>query len=436
VRSVVFDFPYFDLHRAPNVRGITSWGAHDPGVAPASRPAGLHAEMKARFGPYPAPEWIYGFCWPSPKKAQTAGEALARATRVRSQAARWVLRERLPDWDLGVVVISECHSAIEPLWHGIDENHPLHSVDSAAAAAEGLRNVYSAIDELLGEFRDAFPEAVLILVAMHGMGPNESDVPAMALLPELLYRFAFGKPYMQPIQFDANLPDGTPLLPENAFWGDSLWKAVPMPRRSVRQRLAQRIRQSLAVRPILELTWMPAARYAAFWPKMPAFALPSFYDGRVRINVAGREGQGKVPSWEYRNIRDRVVETVLECHNLLNGKPVVSEIHCPKESPKDVGPSEADIYIVWQGAPLGLSHPRFGSIGPLPYLRTGGHTGPYGFLTIVGSSIPAGHYGVASSFDVVPTVIELLGQSQLPGKSGKSLVPGIDLANVANQHAS
>ena len=436
VRSVVFDFPYFDMHRAPNVRGITSWGAHDPGVAPASRPDGLHAEMKARFGPYPAPEWIYGFCWPSPKKAQTAGEALARAARLRSQAARWVLQERLPDWDFGVVVISECHSAVEPLWYGIDENHPLHRVESAPAAAESLRNVYSAVDELLGEFRASFPEAILILVAMHGMGPNESDVPAMALLPELLYRFAFDKPYMRPVQFDATLPDGIPLLPENTSWGDLLSKAVPTPPPSIRQRLARRLRRTFGAEPIVDLNWMPAARYAAFWPKMPAFALPSFYDGRVRLNVIGRESHGKVPASEYRKMRDQVAEMVSECRNLLNGKPLVSEIHCPNDTPKDVGPSQADIYILWQGAPLGLSHPRFGSIGPLPYLRTGGHTGQYGFLTLVGSSIPAGHYGVASSFDVMPTIIGILGQMPIPGRSGKSLVPRIGLATGVDRHAS
>src|ERR1700693_4326184 len=30
-RTGVFDFPYFDLKRAPNVRGLSTWGAHDPG---------------------------------------------------------------------------------------------------------------------------------------------------------------------------------------------------------------------------------------------------------------------------------------------------------------------------------------------------------------------------------------------------------------------
>ena len=35
-RTVVFDLPYCDLTRAPKVRGVSAWGAHDPGTDPMS----------------------------------------------------------------------------------------------------------------------------------------------------------------------------------------------------------------------------------------------------------------------------------------------------------------------------------------------------------------------------------------------------------------
>jgi predicted AlkP superfamily phosphohydrolase/phosphomutase len=426
-KTVIFDSPYFDLSLAPNVCGITSWGAHDPGVTPASRPGGLHQAMSARFGEYPAPEWIYGFCWPSPQKAQAAGEALTQAVEVRSRAARWLLKERLPDWDLGVVVISECHSAIEPLWHGVDENHPLHALESAAPAAAGLRKVYAAIDRLIGDLHETFSDAMLVLVAMHGMGPNDGDVPSMALLPELLYRSAFGSPYMRQVEFPRALRDGTPILAEDMNWVDVLIQAVPHRKPHLHQRAMRRIvgmatGKSRAATGT-DLNWMPAARYSHFWPGMKAFALPSFYDGRVRLNVAGREEQGIVSVAEYASVCRQISDLVSECRNLLNGKRVASEIYCPKQNPHEVGSSEADVYIVWEGAPLGLFHPRLGGIGPVPYLRTGGHTGKRGFLTVAGSDVPNGQHGLVSSFDVVPTIIELLGQPALPGVSGKSLAP-------------
>jgi len=427
-RTVVFDFPYFDLARTPETRGITAWGAHDPGVAPACRPDTLYQELNARFGTYPAPEWIYGFCWSSADKAKAAGEALVRAVELRSRITQWLFAERLPDWDLGVVVISEGHSAIEPLFHGVDENHPLHAVDSAPAAATALRNVYQAMDRMIGDLRETFADATILLLAMHGMGPNESDVPAMALLPELLYRYAFGKSYMRPVSF-SSLPDGTPLLRPDEAWHNALLNAVPkhrsfrkMPRRvsNLLERMGFRLNRADSSS---EISWMPAARYSDFWPRMKAFALPSFYDGRVRLNVVGREAKGLISPDKYQEECQKITEVITGCRNLQTGEKVVNEIYAPKKNPLDVGPGESDLYVIWEGAPLGFTNPRLGSIGPLPYLRTGGHTGPYGFLYVAGEDVPAGDYGVASSFDVVPTVIELLGETRKPGISGKSLAP-------------
>lgn len=427
VSAVVFDFPYFDLSLATNVRGLTSWGAHDPGVAPCSRPAGLHQEITARFGSYPAPEWIYGFCWPSAQKAQSAGEALTHSVEMRSRASKWLLKERLPEWDLGVVVVGECHSAIEPMWHGVDDTHPLYTLKSAPPAAAALRNVYAAIDRLIGELHQSLSDAILVLVAMHGMGPNDSDVPAMLLLPELLYRFSFGSSYLRPMEFPEVLPDGTPLLAEDDSWEEVFFQVVPWFKPRFDRRVVRRIKRMVAAKGpeeiISSIEWMPAARYSHFWPKMPAFAVPSYYDGRVRLNVVGREKQGTVSAAEYGNVRRQICDLIGECRNVLNGKPVASEIYCPKQNPREVGPNEADIYIVWEGSPLGLSHPRFGRIGPFPYRRTGGHTGKRGFLHIVGDGIPVGVHPVVSSFDVVPTIIDLLGQPRLPYVSGRSLVP-------------
>src|SRR5687768_16911608 len=117
-RVVVFDPPYFDLKRARGIRGMVSWGAHDPGVAQAARPESLIGEMASRFGPYPAEQWIYGFVWPSVERTHAMGESLVRAVEVRADIAEWLFAKRLPDWELGSMVVSEYHSAVEALWHG------------------------------------------------------------------------------------------------------------------------------------------------------------------------------------------------------------------------------------------------------------------------------------------------------------------------------
>jgi predicted AlkP superfamily phosphohydrolase/phosphomutase len=427
LRAVVADLPYCDLAAAPNVQGFTGWGAHDPGVEPASRPEGLRAEIEQRFGAYPATRWIYGFSWPSPERTRRASDALTHAVNVRSEATRWLLGERLPEWDLAIAVVGETHSAIEPLWHGVDASHPLHGLPSALPAAAGLRDVYQATDSLIGAIADAFPDATLVLFAMHGMGINDADVPAMALLPELLHRYAFGRPHMKKGRWTRRLSDGTPLLDEHENWDQALADIVPMGGeaaarrwlRGLRARVTgQRAHATIADDDPTAMAWMPATRYQSFWPAMRAFALPSFYDGRIRVNLAGRESRGIVQPGEYRSTLDALTTLLEECRDAITGERAVAEIIRHDGDPALVGPSQADVTIIWRGPSLGLTHPSLGTIGPVPWRRTGGHSGAHGFLHVSGQDIPVGDVAPASSFDVVPTLIALAGATPPPNLSG------------------
>lgn len=170
VRTVVFDPPYFDLTRAASARGIVGWGAHDPGIAPASNPRELWREVKARFGPYPANEWIYGLSWPCAERTRVMTGQLVEAVEARARAADWLLAERVPDWDLAIVVVSELHSGIEALWHGVDPSHPLHHLPSAKPAGEGMKALYQAVDRLVGCLVERFQDATVVVFAAHGMG--------------------------------------------------------------------------------------------------------------------------------------------------------------------------------------------------------------------------------------------------------------------------
>jgi len=419
-RTVVFDPAYFDLEQAPSVRGVVSWGAHDPGVPPASRPASLQQEMLERFGPYPAQSWIYGFVWHSLEKTKAMGADLAKAVDVRAEAATWLLKDRLPDWDLAVVMVSECHSAIEGLWHGVDPGHPLHGVASARAAGEGVREVYKAIDRLVGKLVAAFPDASVVLFSMHGMGSNDADIASMVLLPELLYRDAFGKPYLAQGGWDRNA-DGVPMLAEDGDWHEEMRVLAP----DARSRF-DRLRARLTGRVGFPIDWMPGARYRPFWPRMPAFALPSYYDGRIRINLAGREARGRTPLAGYRAACDRLEDLVGACRDPLTGQPAAASIQrSGRNDPRDLSPTEADIVITWAGAPLGFDHPALGRIGPTPYRRTGGHTGRHGMAVIAGERVKAGSYGVASAFDIAPTIVDMVGGRLATPISGASLLAAI-----------
>ena len=48
---------------------------------------------------------------------------------------------------------------------------------------------------------------------------------------------------------------------------------------------------------------------------MPAFALPSYYDGRIRINLAGREGRGVLAVSQYESVRKEIGTLLRECRD-------------------------------------------------------------------------------------------------------------------------
>jgi len=461
--TVVFDFPYFDLSKATNVRGAVAWGAHNAGIELSANPQDLLDELRERYGPYPASQWMYGFAWPSSERCQTMGNALAESVALRSQIALWLLKERFPDWDLALIGVSEAHSVIEALWHGVDERHPLHSHPSSRAAADGVHKVYQAIDRLVGTLTAQFEDATILLFSMHGMGANRSDVPGMVLLPELLHRYAFGRSFFVQPESWTLADDGVPILREEDNWHVVTPDPRSIPKRirdlavkrtrdqaarflppHVKEMLKRMLRaqngrahngesfseqsQGLKEEPILErrrtsLEWMPAARYQPLWPKMLAFALPAFHDGQIRINLQGRERKGIVPLERYEVRCEEIKQILKDCRDPFSGERAVDDIEGPTPNdPLGLPASKADMYVGWKENILCLEHPDLGRVGPVPFWRTGGHTGLYGMAYLKSDILAPGDYGTRSSFDVVPTLFHLLNEP-LPNKiSGQSLV--------------
>lgn len=424
-RTVVFDPPYFDLANAPSVQGMVNWGAHDPGVDPSCRPAGLIAEIEARFGRYPAPECLYGLAWHSPALARRMGEGLVAAIERRTDIACWLLAERLPDWDLGLVVAGEPHSAIEALWHGIDPTHPAYGLASGAPARESLHQVYRAMDRLVAALAEACPDATLLLFNLHGMGRNDGDLPSMALLPELLFRDAFG-------QAGLAVPPDWEQAPLAPLGEDESWSRLLRERFVARRRPLRRAARALGrlagrpERPLGNLAWMPGRWYQPWWHRMRAFALPAFYDGRIRVNLAGREAKGRVPLAGHAAELDRLEALLRETRDLATGEPVVAEVHRTAGSdPLALALTGADLVVIWKTVARGFRHPRLGSIGPLPLRRTGGHTGGHGFAWFSGPGLAPGERGLVSSFDVVPTAIDLLKGTRPAKLSGESRIAAL-----------
>jgi predicted AlkP superfamily phosphohydrolase/phosphomutase len=462
--AVIFDAPYFDFRASENLNGLVGWGAHDPGIANTSRPISLFREIESKFGTYPAQEHIYSFCWPSPARTRVAGNALERALRKRTEIFLWLLEERFQTWDLGLVVIGELHSLIEPMWHGVDDQHPLHQHPSAAVARECIEAVYRALDDMIGELCEKFPQAELVAFSMHGMGPNNADIASMLLLPEFCHRRAFGTPFYQPrqawLQSSYNA-EKLPELGENEIWEQAVNDCLQLPsvsrdcpepdigvqkpfKNSLRNKMAalfsNTIRSKSATESALtssqvvapersastnELDWMPAANYRHLFHNMDCFALPAYYNGRIRINLEGREHEGRISIGQYQAFCDGLEADLRACLDPVTQEPVVQSIErvCSKD-PMQLHATQGDLEIEWKTCnTLAFEHPGLGLIGPAPVRRTGGHTGGAGVLYIKSQHLPSGDYGETSSFDVAPTIVQLLGLVPPEDMSGCGLLP-------------
>lgn len=415
LQTLVFDAPYFDVTRGGRTAGLVAWGAHDPGIPPRSQPESLGVEVEQRFGPYDGKGWVYGFAWPSEARCRTMGERLVAAVEQRAAVAEWLLTERLPDWQLALVAVSELHSGNEALWHGIDSGHPLADNPSAAAAGQGLRNVLRAVDRLVGRLSAAVPDADLALLAPHGMGRNAADVPSMLLLPEALHRLFRGRPGWTPRPDWQEAP--VPLLGEEESWEVAMNGRV-RPHRPLLARLRHRRAESGGMR----LGWMPAAQYRPAWPYMEAFALPAFYDGQIRINLRGREARGLVAPGDYERACDRLEAFLQACRDPRTGEPAVAAVERAGGDPLQRHGSACDLTVIWRGSPLALAHPRIGTVGPAPFRRTGGHTGGDGHLWLAATGLAPGEAPRASTFDAVPTLLAHLGQPVPGWMSGRPLL--------------
>ena len=156
---------------------------------------------------------------------------------------------------------------------------------------------------------------------------------------------------------------------------------------------------------------------------MCAFALPAFYDGRIRVNLTGRERHGIVDPNDYERVCDELEALVGSCIDPRTGKHVVKEFERPgANDPMALGSSQSDVVVVWNASVCALEHPDLGLVGPVPFRRTGGHTGPYGFAFISGPGIAAADHGVRSAFDVAPTLVDLVGAHPLGGVIVTSLL--------------
>ncbi|MBT9317209.1 alkaline phosphatase family protein [Leptothoe spongobia] len=445
-KVAVFDMPQTTLVDGLNGVQVLAWGAHSPQVARGSQPASLFETLTKQFGEHPAFGRDHANIY-SRSSIATLQQRLEIGIDRRGQICSHFLKN--DEWDLLLTVFGEAHAAGHYMWHLNESSHPLYP-DQVTKGKNSLLSVFQAIDTAIGEIVEAAPkDSTVVVFSAHGMQNNNLDVTSTFFLAELLYRWNF--PGKIGFSHNPNQKVQEPIKGMRARrrWYQQIWAQkhdknpltrflrAQMPTKAHRifdqfRRLLGYKNTSDFVSPYTlqntggDFDWQSATWYKPAWSRMKAFALPSFSEGYVRINLKGRDAEGIVEPEDYDAVCDEVIAELKALVDSRSGQPVVQEVIKTRTHAmqSDDGLPDADLVVMWNEEYLTdiIQSPSFGTIGPVPYQRTGSHT-PNGFLLINGPDHESKKSSsVASALDLAPTILDLMGVSIPDYFEGNSLV--------------
>ena len=407
-----------------------------------SQPADLLSQLTNQYGKLPYYK-EYGCFWDRNNLTHLYKTVHAGIARQTAMCRDLMQRDQ---WDLFLTVIDEPHYASHDFWYLSQPDHPLYPYrPTDVLPGDPLRDVYQAVDRALGEILAEVPDdAYVLLFSVDGMGSNATDLPTMVFLPEFLYRFNFPRQFALAKGKAATPPPPPVSNSKRQSWAGEVWQRRydPNPlKRLLRTYLPGKFQDRLdqvwtSNQPALvspyqllktypSLFWQPTLWYQPLWPQMQAFALPSFAEGQIRINLKGREAQGVVDPTNYDDLCETLTQKLYQLKDARTGEPAVMRVIRTHEHPLDqrAGLPTADLIVEWRDRPMDVvDSPDFGRIGPLPYCNTGGHK-PIGFLLAKGPGIAAqSDLPTAHLLDLPPTILTLLGAPIPDYCQGKALL--------------
>ncbi|GBF79934.1 alkaline phosphatase family protein [Aphanothece sacrum] len=430
-RVATFDVPQVRLTDKINGVQVAAWGAHSPQVDSGSLPETLWQELIDKHGASPSLHKDYAVCLDLKSTLKIVERLKTSILRQSANCQDLLQRE---DWDLFLTVFNTPHAGGHLLWQLSQPDHPLYEALHSQVGYDPLLMLFQLMDEAIGEIVAKAPDnAHVVIFSAHGMGPATIDLPTFVALPEFLYRFNFPGQYaLGYSKISDPLPPPVTKMKCN-YWERHIWGTKydtnPL-RRFLRRELHNRIFK--IIEPWLEksdepdlispwelmrrgervIPWNPTQWYKLLWPSMKAFALPSFAEGYIRINLKGREPQGIVEPSEYHALCDELCEKLYALKDARKGIPMVKKIVRTRENPCERHPKlpDPDLIVVWQDdyATDVIDSPDYGRCGPLPPYRAGSHR-PEGMILAYGPEIePGTSLSQGHVLDLAPTILSLM----------------------------
>jgi predicted AlkP superfamily phosphohydrolase/phosphomutase len=379
----VIDAPYTLLEEGLNGVQLVDWGTHGRigGSGFKTWPPQLAQEVITRFGEDQIGE-------SDAIRPRTAREHDAFREKLIDRIARktalalHILQQR--SWDFYLIVFGEVHSVGHHCWYLHDPTHPRHDEALARKVGDPIKNIYIKTDAAVGEILNRLgPDTSALVFLSHGMGPHRSG---SEFLDDILFRLEKG--------------NGSAV---REFATDALkgiWSRLPHSVRQSLRFLRDPVNRALVENSKADRKYFEVAN--------------NFKTGAVRINVIGREREGKVNAGaEYEIVYKQLTEDLLSLINPATGRPLVNQSYRTKELYNGPRVNDLpDLLVDWnREAPIEAAcSPK---IGTMKNRRLSGRSGdhrPQGMMFARSRSIRPGQiHRIIPVIDFAPTFGALLG---------------------------
>ncbi len=417
-RVAVVDVPH---HRAEGAAAdsieVSEWGCHDRHFGLHSSPPELAGELEREHGLHPvlgidghaerefAPDDYFAREdeLRSAEEERRLAAALLEGAEGKRRISLELLERSRPD--LFISVFGESHAIGHQLWHAHDPGHPRHDPERARADGDPVAELYAQLDRAVADHVEAAgPGTTVVVLLSHGMSDHFDGTH---MLHEVLRRI------------DAYDSDGHADPTKLGAARRAYLRLPAAVRRGARRPIAALVRADARRRELPE--------YWAFGEEDPAsqrfFNTPNntVYGG-IRLNLAGREPDGKVqPGAELERVRERLAEDLLELVNVDTGEPAVATVTRTEDhyerAELDAFP---DLIVDWnRSAPIEtVWSPKTGVVrAPYKLWRTGDHR-LEGLLVARGPGIEPGPKSPLAIEDLGPSLAARLGV-ELDGVDGR-----------------
>lgn len=398
-RVGILDVPLSAPSKDLNGIQLVEWGAHDAQYGFMTSPPSLAKEVLARFGRHP---WR-GNC-DAERDAddfKTFRDGLVRGVATKTELTKHFLRQG--GWDLFAQVFTESHCVGHQCWHIHDSSHPWHNTDTARSIGDPVKDVYVAIDAAIGNIlAEVDQDTTVVMLAGHGMGPKYQ---AQFLLDQILLRLGVAKPPKADCEEPHAAPTVLSKLDSGLTWG---WHLLPRAIRKSLKPARKLVRSWFDGPPIRPKPTIDPAAGQCF------MVTNNFAHGGIRVNLIGREPEGKVaPGKEFDRVCSELANDLMDIINVQTGKSIVRRVIRTAEMYQgDYLNDLPDLLVEWTNdAPVyAISSNKIGVIrGEYRYCRSGDHT-PHGLFIAKGPSIQGGQLDrTVSILDFAPTLAGMLG---------------------------